>query len=49
VVQLQTFLKVAASWLRHAGTYEFVEDTTPDGRRFRMLADIDKFTLASQA
>jgi putative transposase len=37
-------LRLRPSWPRHVWAYDFVEDRTRDGRKFRMLTIIDEFT-----
>jgi transposase InsO family protein len=37
-------LRLRPAWLRHVWAYDFVEDKTRDGRKFRMLTIIDEFT-----
>jgi putative transposase len=37
-------LRLPPCWPRHVWAYDFVEDKTLDGRKFRMLTIIDEFT-----
>lgn len=37
-------LRLRPSWPRHVWAYDFVEDKTRDGRKFRLLTIIDEFT-----
>ena len=37
-------MRLRPSWPRHVWAYDFVEDRTRDGRKFRLLTIIDEFT-----
>ncbi len=37
-------VRLRPSWPRHVWAYDFVQDRTHDGRRFRMLTVIDEYT-----